>query len=151
MNMIKLHEKLFVAGHTKENDVGDMLKLLSKKGISYILNVSSTCDYYLEQEANNIGIKYSHSPIVPQTFQHPIDVKFVKKLIHRIASYTEFHKVLIHSTLGKNRSFLIAIPVVILISREKARNVIYEMEKIKPGVLNNNIFRNFVLNEDNYV
>lgn len=148
--MIKLHEKLFVAGHTEKADVGDMLKILTGEEISYVLNVSSICDYDLEQAANSIGIIYSHTPISPQTFRHPFDVKLIKKLIHRIVSYTKFHKILIHCGLGKNRSMLIAIPVLVLISKKRARDVVYEMKKIKPGVLNNNIFENFVLNEDNY-
>jgi len=145
----KLHDKLFMRGHTKGADLDNMLQALHERQISMVINVAIIPDLYLAGALRTIGKEYIHEPL-SDSHTKPFSQETVRSLVATVVK-TVAHGwgVLIHCDSGRNRSALIAIPALAEISGRPTEEILTEVRLKRPiarGVLDNPRFRKFVLN-----
>ncbi len=143
IKLVQLHERLFVRGHTRHVDPLAMLRELQARQIGYVLNVALIPDYALEGSCRLIGIQYKHAPLHDS---QDIDSEQIKTLAWSVAKAMKGDSgVLIHCDSGWNRSNLIAISALMLHTGRPAAELIAEARKLRPKVLKNKMFEQFVL------
>lgn len=141
----RLHERLFVRGHTRHAKAVTVLKALQENNIGYVLNVSFHPDKSLAQICKVYKICYRHEPLVDSQRQ-PMNVTKVMTLINSVAIVLAGNKgVLVHCDLGHNRSNLIAISALSKYTGKATKELIKEARVAQPKTLKNSKFEAFVL------
>lgn len=145
--LIELHPRLFIRGHTRHCNTVNMLHALRGKGISLVINVALIPDEHLESACRVIGIDYRHVPL-SDSQRRGIPTDTVRSLIDLVAERMKFTGVLVHCDSGWNRSNLVAIPALAKFHKCGTAKLIEEIRNIRPKVLKNKTFEQFVLGCD---
>lgn len=144
LKLTKFHDRLFVRGHTRGLDSGEVLRELQKHDIRFVLNVALIDDHWIRDAARLVGIKCEHHPLHDSK---NIDVPKVIALIKDVVSSMQYYGVLVHCDSGWNRSSLIAIPALAVVMNEPAADVLRVARLMRPKILKNPRFEEFVVGE----
>lgn len=145
VKMTELHPRLFMRGHTRTVDPETMLSAIQDRGIQFVLNVAIITDHWLQNAVRLVGIEYLHRPM---SDGKSVDDVMVRELADMVASRMQNAGVLVHCDSGRNRSALVVIPALAIVTGEhpqKLLNDVRKLRKLSPPVLDNDVFRQYVL------
>ena len=143
LQLIELHPRLMIRGHTRGVFPSTWLRLFQERGIQYVFNVALIPDEQLHRacQANQIG--YEHVPLHDSQRQ-PIPPG-VTDLARRVAQYLDTAVVLIHCDSGYNRSGLVALLALALYTGRPTAELVAKARVLRPKILKNPRFAQFVL------
>lgn len=144
VKLIKLHERIFVRGHTLGMNPESLLYTMQANQIGLVINVALRPDNVFAAGCRTIGIRYKHVPLHDSQTQ-PIAPE-VPGLIEEVADYAKrIGSVLVHCDSGWNRSNLIAIGALTRLTEELPVYLIAAAREGRPKTLKNPAFELYVL------
>jgi protein-tyrosine phosphatase len=145
IKFIQLHDYLFMRGHTRNTDSYRMLAALQDEGIKVVLNVAIIEDSILAAGMRTVGMTYEHAPL---SDGYTISPRVPQLIDFTVKQIRDGVKTLVHCDSGRNRSALIVIPALSVVTGKSTKDLLDEVRKLRPiarGILDNKAFERYVL------
>lgn len=140
---------LAIRGHTRGlSDKMAFARKLWSNGYLMLMNVALIDDPEMAKSCRWNDVLYRRYPL-RDSAKSGLDTDVIRKAIFEVADCLEnIGGAVVHCDSGWNRSALVAIPAAAMHAKVSASLILQEVRKVRPKVLKNRMFENFV--RENY-